>query len=345
MTSNFAAWPGLLALAALSASPAQAAVTIPSIETIETRLCPVGGAGALRLGLSAPAQDPALRKAFSGTNAPIAPFGEARAIYTQWSERLSGIEFNGASPDGVDNLVFVEGMIEQAEAAGWTRMERKAPGSLMMEPEVFQKLLSTADGPRLMVLEFEASGNVALRCGDPELFKISDDEGLEQLAAGSPRPVMPDGPAHPLGSLRPEDCARPEIRDNLLKVLNDGDRPELTGAMDQANMAERFQSRLRTWLRWKMVNSGKTDDQVLWEIEEKVAPKTIDQIEMEFGDLAGSIVAIDEARKKGDAEGECRALARMVGGTARGSSAEAIRLAKVNAALEAEAKRLGITLD
>lgn len=345
MKSNCAASATLLAILALSVTPAQAAVTIPSIETIETRLCPVGGAGALLLGQPSLAQNPALLKAFSGTEAPIEPFGESRAIFTQWSQRLSAVEYNGASPDGADNLAFIAGMTERVEAAGWKRAGPKAAGSLMMEPEVFQKVLQTADGPRLMVLEFEASGNVSLRCGDPEWLKISENEGLEQLAPGSPRPVMPGDPAQPLGSLRPADCDRPEIRDNLLKVLNDGDRPEISGVMEQANQMEQFQTRLRTWLRWKMVSSGKTDGDALWEIEEKVAPRTGDQLEQEFGDLAGGIVAIDAARKQGDAQAECRAFASLIGGMAKGASSEAARLAKVNAALEAEAQRLGISLD
>lgn len=345
MKSNLVAPAALLALVALPAAPAQAAVTIPSIETIETRLCPVGGVGALLLGQPSAAQDPALLKAFSGTEAPIDPFGESRAVYTQWSGRLSATEFNGASPDGTDNNAFIAGMIERVETAGWQRAEGKPPGSLMMEPEVYKKVLQTADGPRLMVLEFEASGNVALRCGDPELLQMSQAESEERLAPGSPRPVMPGGPALPAGVLRAEDCDRPEIRDNLLKLLNDGDRPEMTGAMDLANQSEQFQSRLRTWLRWKMAQSGKVDDETLWKLEERIAPLTGDQVEKEFIGVADDITGFDRSRKAGDKKGECRALIGMAAGMAEASIIEAARLAKVNAALESEAKRLGIALD
>lgn len=60
MKSSFCALASLLALSAVVASPAQAAITIPSIETIETRMCPVGGAAALRWGQESSAQDLAL---------------------------------------------------------------------------------------------------------------------------------------------------------------------------------------------------------------------------------------------------------------------------------------------
>lgn len=335
---------GLLALSMLAASPARAAVTLPSIETIETRLCPVGGATALRAGLPKDAQDAKLREAFSSTGEAVPPFGESRAIYTQWSEKLSAIEFLGASPDGDDNRAFLSGMTARLKASGWIQVDAKAPGSLFMEPSTFEKVLSTADGPRPMVLEIEASGNVGLRCGDAELIRLSEDEGLELLAPDSLRPVMPASPAS-LGSMRKEDCARPEFREGLLKTLNAGNRPELTGSMDRAMALEDYHRRLRTWLRWKIAASGKIDFDALWAIEEKIAPMSGDQIEQEFGDLATSIVAVDAPRKKGDAEGECRAMVGMVSGMTNGSSAEVDRLAKVNAALEAEGRRLGVALD
>lgn len=345
MKSRSCALASLLALSPLFASPALAAVPIPPIETIETRMCPVGGAGALRWGQESTAQDQALLKAFSGENAPIAPFGESRDLYTQWSGKLFALEFNGASPDGDDNRAFVEGMEQQALAAGWKQAERKVtPSSLMMDARIFEKTLATADGPRLMVLEFDAPGAVILRCGDLETLRLHEDEGLEQLAPGSPRPVLPAAPAGSPGSLRTEDCTRPEIRDNLLKLMNDG-RPDVTGVMDQASALERYQTRLRTWLRWKIVGSGKTDGQALWEIEDKSAPRTGDQIEEEFIGLAQSITAIDAARKKRDAEAECRALVGMIAAMARDTSSEATRLAKVNAALEEEARRLGVAID
>lgn len=330
-----------LATAGLAVAPARATVAVPSIETIETRLCPVGGAGALRLGQTEAAQDPALRRAFSGDAAPIAPFTESTANYTQWSDRLSAVEFRGASPDGDDNDAFVVGMIKALEAGGWTRAVRKMPESLLRDADTYEKVLATADGPRLMMLQFAASGVIELRCGDFELLRLSEDEALDWLAPGSPRPVMPKTPAGRPGTIRPEDCAKPEIRDNLDQLLDDGSYPELTGEM----ALDRYQTRLKTWLRWKIVASGKANADALWKIEEKVAPLSGQQLEKDFGAVMEPLLAYDKVAKKDDPEAKCRVAVGVLAGEAQRSTSEAARLAKVNAALEAEANRLGVKLD
>lgn len=173
---------GLAAVAVahiFAATSAEAAVTVPDIETIETRLCPVGGATALRLGVTEAEQVPALRRALLGRAAPIAPFTEAHAIYTQWSDKLSAVEFNGASPHGDDNAAFEDGMVKALDAGGWTVSLRKMAVLTPMGVGAYEKVLVTADGPRLMLLQFDASGAVALRCGNFELLRLSGDEELE----------------------------------------------------------------------------------------------------------------------------------------------------------------------
>lgn len=332
-------------LAALCAAPAQAAMTVPDIETIETRLCPVGGATALRLGVTEAAQDPALRRAFSGRTAPIAPFTEAHAVYTHWSEKLSAVEFNGASPDGDDNAAFEEGMVKALDAGGWTVSLRKMPVLTPMGVGAYEKVLVTADGPRLMMLQFDASGAVALRCGDFELLRLSGDEELEWLAPGSSRPVMPVSPAGALGTLRPEDCAKPEIRDNLDQVLDEGARPEINGKFDQAVAQDRYQTRLKTWLRWKIVASGRANGNALWKIEEQTAPFSGDQLEKDFNAFLAPVAAYGQAGNTDDAEAKCRVAAGVMLAESKRAATDAARLAKINAALEAEGKRLGVNLD
>lgn len=346
MKSRLIALAVLPALGGAFAPTAHAAVTIPSIQTIETRLCPVGGASSLRLGHDETKQDPELRKVFSIGGKPIAPFEEARAVYTPWSEQLSAIEFNGASPDGDDNRNFIQQMTEQLEANGWVRAEGpKVFATHMMSPVVYTKDLSTADGPRRFLLQFEAPGAVLLNCGGLDLLKLSEAESEEVLAPGSPRPVPPQGHDQPLANLRPQDCDDPAFREKMMARLTAGDRTGATDSMDEASDQERYQSRLRIWLRWKMVESGKINHQALWEIEEKVAPREAAQMEKDFIAFAGSVVAMDKARKRGDAAAECRAMAALAAAETGKSGGEAARLARINAAFEAEAKRLGIEVD
>lgn len=342
----------LIALALLPAfggplaPAAHAAVAIPSIQTIETQLCPVGGVTSLRLGHGQAGQDPALRQLFSIGGTPFAPFTEARAVYTPWSEQLSAIEFNGASPDGADNRNFIQRMTQQLEANGWVRSDGpKVFTSYMMNPMVYAKDLPTADGPRRFLLQFDAPGAVLLNCGGLDLLKRGEAESEEVLAPGSLRPTPPQELDGPLANLRPQDCEDPVFRERMMARLAAGDRTGVTDSSDMASDRERYQSRLRIWLRWKMTESGKIDAPTLWDIEEKVAPLQGAQMEKDFIGFAGSIVALDKARKQSDATGECRAMAALVAAETGKSGTEAARLAKINAALEAEAKRLGIALD
>lgn len=339
---------GLVAVAAVhsvAATSAVAVVTIPDIQTIETRLCPVGGAKALRLGVTEADQDPALRRAFSGRAAPIAPFTEAHAIYTHWSDKLTAVEFSGASPDGDDNAAFEDGMVKVLDAGGWTVSLRKVPILTPMGVGAYEKVLVTADGPRLMMLQFDASGAVALRCGDFELLRLSEDEQLGWLAPGSPRPVMSASPAGSLGILRPEDCAKPEIRNNLDQVLDEGAHPEINGEFDQAVALDRYQTRLKTWLRWKIVASGKGNGNALWKIEEQTAPVSGAQLEKDFNALLAPIAAYGQVGNTDDAEAKCRVAAGVMLAESKRAATDAARLAKINAALEAEGKRLGVNLD
>ena len=346
MKSRLIALAVLPALGGPLAPAAHAAVTIPSVQTIETQLCPVGGTTSLRLGHGQAAQDPALRKAFSIGGTPIAPFEEARAVYTPWSDQLSAIEFNGASPDGDDNRNFIERMTAQLEANGWVRAEGpKAFASHMMNPVVYAKDLPTADGPRRFLLQFDAPGAVLLNCGGLDLLKLSEEESQEVLAPGSPRPTPPQGHDQSLANLRPQDCDDPAFREKMMARLTAGDRSGVTDSMDEASDLERYQSRLRIWLRWKMAESGKINHQALWDIEEKVAPREAARMEKDFIAFAGSVVALDKARNQGDAAAECRAMAALAAAETGKSGSEAARLAKINAAFEAEASRLEIKLD
>lgn len=340
---------GLAALpmaTAFATVPAQAAVTLPDITTIETRLCPVGGASALRLGLTEEEQDPALRRAFSGRAAPIAPFVESRADYTVWSGKLAAVEFNGSATDGASDQAFIVGMAHSLEASGWKKRERRIPRFISLDsPTSYEKVLATADGPRLMVLQYSANGGASLRCGDPDLLWLSEDEGLEKLATGSLRPVSPIPPAGLPVVLRTEDCARLEFRDNFVQLLNGESSPSIIGPMDDAVIQARYQGRLRTWLRWKIIASGKSDEDALWKIEENADPIDGDAAERDFNSFMGSILEIDDANKAGDPEGKCRGLLGVMLAETKRSTAEAKRLAKINAALEAEGRRLGVNLD
>ena len=335
----------LIASLILATSAAHAA-SLPSITTIETKLCPVGGATALRLGRTAAEQDPALRAAFADVQIELAPFTEARPIYSSWSNILSATEFNGALPDYADNMAFIEEMTKQLEANGWTRATApQMPSSFMMNPFVYAKRLPTPDGPRDFLLQFEAQGAAALYCGGLEQMRLSENESQEVLSPNAARPIPPTHTGQTLTNLQPDDCNKPEFREALMAHLIAGNRSGVTDAADIASDQKHYQSRLRTWLRWKMAGSGQISEEALWAIEEKVAPLEATQLEMNFIGFANGIVAIDSGRKTQDAAAECRGMATLVAAETKNMALQAERLAKVNAALEAEAKRLGILLD
>lgn len=338
-----------LSLVSLAPAPALAAMPQPiPIEKIEG-LCPSIGTTGLSFGVARDGQDSASLDVLMQESGERAPFVEGAANFTPWSDKLTGVTWYASQEEeNAKPEEWLDHMAVTLEKGGWVQ---ESPGTergfTEYLPVTFHKDFSIADAQKTLEIKVSAFGNYELTCSDPYLVLLSENEGLGALEPGSPRPVLADVGMAALPD--PATCERPEVQDMFStseKLEAAGHRvDELIPVADRDGEVARHGERLRTWLAWKLSESGKVDQQRLWEIEESAVPSADeDHLEDMMGFLADATEMID-AQKVGDGATVCRGMIAMFAKKRLADAAEADRWAKINAALEAEAVKLGIPLE
>jgi hypothetical protein len=315
-----------------------------------SRLCPVSGMPGLKLGATREEQPPELLRILRRLPASFKPFTEAELETTSWSGKVAAITYRAASPDGDVNDALLEGFDAPMIAAGWEPvvLDRTVTPLSVLGGRTLEREILGPDGSRKLLLEFDASGALALRCGDPALLELDQRERDGTLEPGSPRPVAPAyDPA--LRLPEPSACQSPALQ--RLTVENEKleeEAPELVpflAATTQESDRAQFGKRLGTWLEWKLLGSGKVDDNRLVALRTAAAKSNVDgemRLMMQFLAIGGELA---EARERGDALKSCEGLRKLMAFEHDKSRQQVAYWDRVNAALEAEAKRLGIGLE
>lgn len=335
----------LAALPVQAQAPAFHAISPAQVEG----LCPGVGLPGTVLGASRSAQDPAFVNGLNQLPARFPPFSNAELDLTNWSDRLAAITWRGASPDGDVNQRTMDAFRTAMTAAGWVEtVQGDLMSPLGFDAVLFEKDLPTNLGVRRMLVEFDTPGALMLRCGDAELMELALAEREGKLVPGSPRPAAPmPFAAAPL----PDDavCADPAVQ----AVFADDDRidennpvlRQLMAATEGPRAANRAGERLNVWLKWKLLGSAKVDADALWTVQEQASAHDGDAMTEELTRFLQTGVALMEARKAGDRARTCQAFLGMMRHQHARDVREAAQWVKVNAAFEAEAARLGVTLD
>lgn len=332
-------------------APAAAQAVRPTISAdLVARACPVIGMPGLRLGATRAEQPPELLRSLRKLPDSYRPFTEAELEETSWSGKVAAITFRAASPDGDVNDALLDSFDETMMRAGWepmvlgdTIMPLSVLGGRTLEREV-----DAPQGKQRLLLEFDASGALALRCGDPALLEQSRREQDGTLEPGSPRPVPP--PYDPALRLpEPAACQSPALqRLTAEKGQLDEAAPEIVpfvAATMQESDRARHGKRLNTWLEWKLLGSGKLDDNRLVALREAAAKTSVDgemRLMMQFLAIGGELAA---ARESGDAAKSCEAMRKLMAFEHEKSRQQVAYWTRFNAALEAEARRLGIGVE
>lgn len=332
-------------------APAVAQAAPPTISAdLVARACPVIGMPGLRLGATRAEQPPELLRSLRKLPDSYRPFTEAELEETSWSGKVAAITFRAASPDGDVNDALLESFDETMMRAGWEPMvlgDTITPLSVL-GGRTLEREVGGPQGKQRLLLEFDASGALALRCGDPALLELSRREQDGTLEPGSPRPVQP--PYDPTLRLpEPAACQSTALqRLTVEKGQLDEASPELVpflaATMQESDQAQ-YGKRLNTWLEWKLLGSGKLDDNRLVALREAAAKASVDgemRQMMQFLAIGGELAA---ARENGDAAKSCEAMRKLMAFEQEKSRQQVAYWTRVNAALEAEAKRLGIGLD
>ncbi|QIG53261.1 hypothetical protein G6N82_03040 [Altererythrobacter sp. BO-6] len=339
---------GSVALVVGSGAPALAARPTPnSFGEIEA-LCPSVGTTGLTFGLTREQQNQTALAKVTAED-PTRLFREAMADYSSWSDRLYRLSWYSAmeESDQVDGVEWQLGLAQMLEKGGWRDLADDVRYDPRWQEWRYAKEFMIDGEPRQLLIEIEMSGNYAVTCSDIELNTMADNEGLGLLEPDSPRPAMVEVARAVLPD--PSTCDRPEIHD----MFSTNEKLEAAGhkldeIFPKANAegdAARFGERLRTWLVWKMLESGKIPQEDIWQVEEGLYP---DASEERQDDLIGFLEdagAIMEAQKQGDGQTVCQKFLSLFAKQRAADERQAARWAKLNAALEAEAVRRGIALD
>ncbi len=345
----------LVSLAAAAAglvTPAPALAQQPTIAFVDAAkaasLCPGLGLTGMVLGASRAQQDQTLARRLNNLPADFAPFTEAELDFTAWSDRLAGVTYRAASPDGDVNRAWAEALEDNLLSAGWTPLDsRDLASPLAFDGKLFKKRVEGPQGARTLLLEFDIPGALMLRCGDLDLFEIGQEESEGRLAPGTPRPVAPPtAPPAPLP--KAADCDDPALlaafeTPNQVDESAPAFRAFIAGG-EQIFARKRHGERLRAWLTWTLLGSGRVDQERIWDIEEAATPDDDAQTPLLQG-LLGAMGGTVEAMQTGDAGKTCRSLVSVMAATAEKDEYDATRDARINQALEAEARRLRIAVD
>jgi hypothetical protein len=333
----------------LSTSPAVGrAVTQTDAEQIAI-LCPVPALRGIQLGMEKPLRDEFLRKSLSKLPPSFAPFTEATLEMTPWSQKLAGVIYLAESPNDPPNQAWSDALAQSLTSSGWTPSQRSDLASpLTFNAIMFEKVVESTSGSHIAFIEFDTPGALKLRCGDAKLLEIQKKEQDGQLEPGSLRPAKPryveiDSTANDV------DCDNPL----LLEAFRE------PSSVDENNIAFRqfvagsealseqkyYGERLMTWLKWKLISSGRVDEDKIWELEEKVAQRDGKAKMSNWMDAIAALGDMLKAQEQGDARAMCHSLARVMDATAKGDRSDIAYHAKVTQALEQEARRLDINVD
>lgn len=318
---------------------------IPEAEQVE-QLCPQIGLNGYRLGALETSED----WAALGEIEPLAPapLNDAILLYTDWSNRLAAIRWQGPGFEGMEEFPWREEIGSRLTEAGWNL---HGEGDGLFEPTEFRKAIATADGLRTFAVRVSSNGNFELTCGDADLLDLSAAEAVGNLAEGSPRPVPPPAgwAAEADAWLARFDCDSETVVAQFAEltrldqtagavVAGIGEPPNLTAESD-------YQRRLSTWLRWTIRTSGKVSEEDFGAIEDRAVTGSSVGSAENVVDPFMAVAALIEADKAETGKDRCTATRAFFASTLLSEVQMATITARANAIRIEEARKLGIAVD
>lgn len=347
---------GLLALSTpLTAQPVVTQEPIPSVAAL-ARMCSVDGAMQFKFGQTgvpgASKIESMLQRGFK-LPAALAPFAKAAPRSTDWSDRFMEMtysvklskEHDARAQDLMDRI----GMA--LEGSGWSVFDvapEDAPIYLIgySGSHAFTRPV-TVDGKetRVLLALNHDFGELSLTCGRDDLLLAHAQEAFGKLPPGTPRPRVPEI-AVPI--VRSEaDCADPALLDEVRAMIADGKADSFTAAMLGRTT---YRDRLSTWMLWKLDSSGKISSDELLKLSFSslggASPGGNPFAALEMVEEMFPIIGqIDKAAKAQDPAAVCRSLIPFHAWMTKVDAITLKQTQAMQAALAAEAKKLGVSLD
>ncbi len=287
----------------------------------------------------------------------FAPFERAGINSTTWSNRIYAANYVARFADPAAALAAIRTIAERFERLGWsadrgttdeaaadrTTMSYIAPGP----GEVHLYWPAGAAGPdRTDGVRIELSRlgpEVTFSCKSLPVFADHVQEALGRLPDGIPKPTSPvlPLPKRPDAAL----CADPAQRAELL-----ASRPEDSELMRYVVQRSKFRERLVTWKMDRLRKSGKLTDEkmmqlVMTSLDSPAAAKGAKAGIDLLGDMLGQLDAVAAAGRAKDEAASCRAIVKLIELTEKIGEAVDPQWTAMEAAVDKEAARLGISLE
>lgn len=351
-------WIFLAALFGGAAAHAQATADpepIPTAAALE-RMCSPRGAMQYAFGQSGVPMsskiESMLERKFKLPPA-LAPFTGAAPRSTEWSGQFMEMTYSVRIPKAEEPRAkaLMERLGSALSAAGWTK-EAVAEGEVPLYlggysgDFVFSRALPE-QGERkrvLLALSYDL-GELTLMCGRDDLMYAHAEEAFGKLPPGTPRPTVPE---IALPTIRTaQDCASPELQNETRALFADGGADRFMAAMLARTG---YRDRLTTWMIWRLDSSGKiTPDRLM-----RVSMSALSGARPR-GDPFAALALLDEmfpiidqmiaAEKSNDAAQMCRSIIPFHALMLKADAITLKQTAATQAALTAEARRLGVSLD
>jgi hypothetical protein len=285
-----------------------------------------------------------------GMPASAAPFTEAQPRATEWSGRLMEMTYKTAMPKEAAEA-YQPRLAAALAAAGWAAADMadgNQPFYLMAYGggRTFAKPVTGGDAKTRVLAHIDYSlGELILVCGRDDLLMAHAKEALGELPPGTPRPQVPEVPLPPVQLA--DDCKDPAKLAAVNAAFGDRSTDSYIGLMLARTT---WRDRLTSWMVWKIESSGKLPKERLFDVIMRSAgsaspggnPLAALKMLPELFELVERLAKAETAK---DQPAMCLAAVDFRAFMAK---ADAITLAQTKAtqaALQAEATRLGVALD
>jgi len=281
---------------------------------------------------------------------PFAPFADAQPRATEWSGRLMEMTYKAAMSREAA-AAYQPRLADALAAAGWIAADMadgNEPLYLMgySGGRTFAKPVSEGGvATRVLAHVDYGMGELTLACGRDDLLMAHAKEALGELPSGTPRPAVPDVPLPPVQVA--EDCKDPAKLAAVTAALADRKSDSYTGIMLARTT---WRDRLTAWMVWKLESSGKISKDRLFKLilssAGSASPGTDPLAALKMlPELLGKVEAIAKAEDARDQPGMCLAVVDFRSFMAKADAITLGQTKATQAALTAEAARLGVSFD
>ncbi|HYC99523.1 hypothetical protein [Brevundimonas sp.] len=279
--------------------------------------------------------------------AGLGPFGSAEVLATQRSKTLFGVDLWGYHPDDAGTaeerragatllLDQLDAAVEESGLFASRTWDEEAETILYTEP--------VSDPESKVQLELSQLGvSVIASCADQSLRQLAFDEAFGRTRVD--RPVRPDLPAPArVDAAECDDPVRAEAR---------YDSFEAGGGADVANAmraSQEYFEHLTQWYGQELIDRGVWTEQdrdafLMSFLEDEVIMQGLEEQMGRLTPLLETTMQIADMRDAGDSVGSCRGAASLILLLEEIGRANEVQWDRATALYNAEAARLGVTLD